>query len=653
MRTLLLTLGSLTLSVTMAAHAFHLKRQFYPAIVYMTKSNVSVAVFYIQVFVLGMLACKMLCNIFFGRLRQVELNLMHDPLWYMVTDTCLTFMMFRDSLTPRFVGLIVFLVFIKCVHWLLAKRVDYMERSPNISFLFNLRVVSLLVILFTVNFSFIELLLSIKNQTDTMIFVLTFEYAILMVRLITIFVEYLLNCHDLLLRDHPWSHKSACMLYLDLLSNFLKILINAYFMVQMTRIQVFPIFMVRSFWVTLRAFRSALINWNLSRLVINQMNTQFPNATAEELLSGDNVCIICREEMQPNGNAKRLPCNHIFHVACLRSWFQRQQTCPTCRRNVLQHQANVGTTPNAVRPPPQPNAGAAANPQGNPQAAMNQVLVNWLNVIRQHQENQQQQQQVNPPAANAATQQPPQTPQVAPVAPGTQPSASGSTASTSSTTNATAPTESSAPNPAITVAPVMAAAPLFGFPFMPFMPFPPMPLLNIPATSTSATLHNFASLTEQQLRQIEGDSRLSLEARIRWLENMRNQIDLIVSQFQQYNQVVSATNGAGNSATATTSADAPPSPPNFESEPKSETMSAASPEKQSPLSSDSISQTSENRDTPPALGPDDDQSSSRQVETIESQDEIRQRRLRIFEQSKEEGSVDTNETRSNDSSTSH
>jgi len=45
------------------------------------------------------------------------------------------------------------------------------------------------------------------------------------------------------------------------------------------------------------------------------------------------VCIICREEMHLM--CKKLPCNHIFHTSCLRSWFQRQQTCPTCRMDVL------------------------------------------------------------------------------------------------------------------------------------------------------------------------------------------------------------------------------------------------------------------------------------------------------------------------------
>lgn len=63
------------------------------------------------------------------------------------------------------------------------------------------------------------------------------------------------------------------------------------------------------------------------------MNNLYPDVTQEELANTDNVCIICREEM--TGGAKKLPCNHIFHVSCLRSWFQRQQTCPTCRLNVL------------------------------------------------------------------------------------------------------------------------------------------------------------------------------------------------------------------------------------------------------------------------------------------------------------------------------
>ena len=58
------------------------------------------------------------------------------------------------------------------------------------------------------------------------------------------------------------------------------------------------------------------------------MNTWYPDATEEELANSDNVCIICREEMQAP-STKKLPCGHIFHKNCLRSWFQVKLTDAT------------------------------------------------------------------------------------------------------------------------------------------------------------------------------------------------------------------------------------------------------------------------------------------------------------------------------------
>uniref|UniRef100_A0A8B9YSS3 E3 ubiquitin-protein ligase synoviolin-like TPR repeats domain-containing protein n=1 Tax=Bos mutus grunniens TaxID=30521 RepID=A0A8B9YSS3_BOSMU len=44
-------------------------------------------------------------------------------------------------LQPRFVALFTLLLFLKCFHWLAEDRVDFMERSPNISWLFHCRIV--------------------------------------------------------------------------------------------------------------------------------------------------------------------------------------------------------------------------------------------------------------------------------------------------------------------------------------------------------------------------------------------------------------------------------------------------------------------------------------------------------------------------------
>lgn len=61
--------------------------------------------------------------------------------WYAVTETCLAFTVFRDDFSPRFVALFTLLLFLKCFHWLAEDRVDFMERSPNISWLFHCRIV--------------------------------------------------------------------------------------------------------------------------------------------------------------------------------------------------------------------------------------------------------------------------------------------------------------------------------------------------------------------------------------------------------------------------------------------------------------------------------------------------------------------------------
>ena len=88
------------------------------------------------------------------------------------------------------------------------------------------------------------------------------------------------------------------------------------------------------------------------------MHERFPDATEEDLERSDRICIICREHLT---SAKKLACGHMFHFHCLRSWLERQQTCPTCRAPI----APAEPTPPPAAEPPTPDAvppaaGAAA-----------------------------------------------------------------------------------------------------------------------------------------------------------------------------------------------------------------------------------------------------------------------------------------------------
>ena len=46
--------------------------------------------------------------------------------------------------------------------------------------------------------------------------------------------------------------------------------------------------------------------------------------------------------------AKKLPCGHILHFGCLKSWLERQQVCPTCRRPVSRDGQQQGQNGGAV-----------------------------------------------------------------------------------------------------------------------------------------------------------------------------------------------------------------------------------------------------------------------------------------------------------------
>lgn len=216
------------------------------------------------------------------------------------------------------------------------------------------------------------------------------------------------------------------------------------------------------------------------------MNTLYPDATPEELALSDNICIICREDMV--NNSKKLPCGHIFHTACLRSWFQRQQTCPTCRLNILRTSITA-TQPAAAVPAAAQNNNN--NNNNNPPAANENIPVNPVN-----------QGNVNIPIGTGnpfANLLPPSNTLQMPF-------------------NLAAP-------------PIIGGGPpgSMVFPTFPFMspyavPPPPMP----PSLDT---------LTDDELRELEGNERRHVEQRIKLLRNVQLMLNASTALMLQYNSI--------------------------------------------------------------------------------------------------------------------
>lgn len=151
-----------------------------------------------------------------------------------------------------------------------------------------------------------------------------------------------------------WEEKGRYMFYLNLATDFFKLVIYLAFFFILLVFYGLPIHILRDVFLTMRSFLKRISDFMKYRTATRDMNARYPDATAEDI-GREDVCIICREEMRPyeapvveqgqpaprpnpvaeRMRPKKLPCGHVLHFSCLRSWLERQQICPTCRANVV------------------------------------------------------------------------------------------------------------------------------------------------------------------------------------------------------------------------------------------------------------------------------------------------------------------------------
>lgn len=191
---------------------------------------------------------------------------------------------------------------------------------------------------------------SVLRKGPSMAILFANEYALTAVSVIASFVRFGMNCKDALDPEHPYENRSLTLFYLDFGVDLTKLLIYFFFTMVVTITYGIPIHILRDLYVTVLSFiRRAkdMINYHQ---VVSSLETRYPEVSEAELEAlPDRTCIICREEM--TSNSKRLPCGHCFHFKCLKSWIERQQVCPTCRKSVMDQPAV--TSPQPQTQPPQ------------------------------------------------------------------------------------------------------------------------------------------------------------------------------------------------------------------------------------------------------------------------------------------------------------
>ncbi|KAJ4341024.1 E3 ubiquitin-protein ligase hrd1 [Didymella glomerata] len=410
--------GSAVMANIVLARAYYERPNFYSAAVYISQSTGSLMFLVNLMLIVAASFGYGLQRLFYGPLRPIETEQLYDKAWFAVSETLLAMTIFRDDIGLWFFTMFLCLLAGKVWQWIGEGRVEFLEQQPPANpRLFHARLASslLLSVLFDVYMTqyCVSSILSAARPGVMVMF--GFEYVLLATASISTLMRYGLSLVEIAItqrqekaRDEArrvareqarqqaaaedaeapaedeededdevdvpgWEEKGRWVFYLDLATDFVKASVYMGFFTVLMTFYGIPIHIMRDLFMSVRSLIKRINDFIQYRNATRDMNTRYPDATGDDL-SRENICIVCREEMRPwnppgaegvqpgrrvdeRQRPKKLPCGHILHFSCLRSWLERQQVCPTCRRPVLGE-----ATPQPGQPNNQANAAAPDQP---------------------------------------------------------------------------------------------------------------------------------------------------------------------------------------------------------------------------------------------------------------------------------------------------
>lgn len=354
---------------------------FYSAAIAIYQNSACLIVIINMLLIFTLLIGKGLQLLFFGQLRALELEHLYERAFYALTESFLVLTVFKDEFKMQFSVFFSILLFLRIFHWIISDRVDLIfQTAQPASWLTHARLGSAILIFSVLDLVLIRYCVThiLANATGTLV-MFAFEFALLKNSMILSAGRYALNIYEsVYLSMHAdednWEQKSFCTFILEALCDSTRLFTYVlFFFVILKPYGLPPLHIVRDVYITTASLFSKVRDYLKARRAQAAMDKEILNATIEDL-ARDNVCIICREEMSIGGAPvatenndhnpprtsshsqryipKKLSCSHVIHYGCLKSWLERSQRCPTCRRPVLTGETPTVTTVDIL--PPQP-----------------------------------------------------------------------------------------------------------------------------------------------------------------------------------------------------------------------------------------------------------------------------------------------------------
>lgn len=351
---------------------------FYSAFVWLSQSNLCLLVLTNTFLFVTLLTTSLLQKVLFGQLRAIERDHLYERAWYAVTETCLAMTVFRDEFDATVLTMFTLLLVGRIGSWLVGDRVDWLTTTQPTPLIYT-RLFSTLALLIAMTGLLARYaLMHVLHNGPSMMVMFAFEFSILQVSVLSICAKFALRVYF----RNAVEPSSVGTWWVEITTDFFKLLLYMVFFAIIFTFYGLPLHIIRDLYITFRSFVTKIRDFIRFKKATARMDQRYPDALESDI-QRDRVCIICREEMVliPQGagvevdanKPKKLPCGHVLHFGCLRSWLERQQRCPTCRRTVLDEPAPTPTQPAPPQPGDAPRPPAPPGPLG---AAA--VGANWL-----------------------------------------------------------------------------------------------------------------------------------------------------------------------------------------------------------------------------------------------------------------------------------
>ncbi|KAG2700886.1 hypothetical protein I3760_06G018700 [Carya illinoinensis] len=213
---------SLIATLAVVYHAFNSRGQFYPAMVYLSTSKISLVLLLNMGLVIMCIMWQLTKQVFLGSLREAEIERLNEQSWREVMEILFAITIFRQDFSVTFLAMVTALLLIKALHWLVQKRVEYIETTPSVPIISHIRIVSFMGFLLLLDSLFlynnIKFLMKEKKASVSVFF--SFEYMILATTTVSTFLKYVFYVIDMLM-EGQWERKPVYTFYLEIIRDLL------------------------------------------------------------------------------------------------------------------------------------------------------------------------------------------------------------------------------------------------------------------------------------------------------------------------------------------------------------------------------------------------------------------------------------------------